>query len=286
LTTNIRVAGLGGLGLALSLVLALLYGRGLAMGLRDLSLSATALGRGEQVPVTTTSVQEVNQISRAMAQASADLHEKALAQETAARRQELLIHELNHRVKNTLATVQSLAWQVVRPGVPPQTAQERFQQRLLALSRTHDLLNETLWEGASLRTILEAEFQPFRPETSCIRLSGHDVYFPTTHTVVLGMALHELTTNAVKYGALSAATGHVQVDWRVEGHGRDATLILDWCEMGGPPVQAQPRPGFGSRLLRQAITQELGGELTMRFEPEGVCCQIVVEIARAEQRAA
>lgn len=282
----LAVAGLGGLGLALSLVLALLYGHGLAKGLRDLSLSAEALGRGEQIPATATSVQEVNQISRAMAQASVDLHEKALAQETAARRQELLIHELNHRVKNTLATVQSLAWQVVRPGVPPRTAQERFQERLLALSRTHNLLNETLWEGASLQTILEAEFQPFMAETPRIRLSGPDVYLPATHTVVFGMALHELTTNAVKYGALSAATGRVQVDWRMEEHGRDATLILDWCEMGGPPVQAQPRPGFGSRLLRQTITQELGGELSMRFEPEGVCCQIVVGIASAEQRAA
>ncbi|MBL0406681.1 sensor histidine kinase [Microvirga aerilata] len=282
----LAVAGLGGLGLALSLALALLYGRGLARGMLDLSLSAEALGRGEQIPATATSVREVNQISRAMARASADLHERALAQETAARRQELLIHELNHRVKNTLATVQSLAWQVVRPGVPPRIAQERFQERLLALSRTHNLLNETLWEGASLRTILEAEFQPFMAETPRIRLSGPDVYLPATHTVVLGMALHELTTNAAKYGALSAATGRVQVDWRVEGHGRGATLILDWCEMGGPPVQAQPRPGFGSRLLRQTITQELGGELSMRFEPEGACCQIVVGIAPAEQRAA
>jgi two-component sensor histidine kinase len=282
----LAVAGLGGLGLALSLVLALIYGRGLAKGLLDLSLSAKALGRGEHLSATTTSVQEVNQISRAMTQASADLHEKALAQEAAARRQELLIHELNHRVKNTLATVQSLAWQVVRPGVPPQTAQERFQERLLALSRTHNLLNKTLWEGASLRTILEAEFQPFIAEPPRIRLSGPDVDLPATHTVVLGMALHELTTNAAKYGALSEATGRVQVDWRVEGHGRDATLTLDWCEMGGPPVQAHPRPGFGSRLLRQTITQELGGELTMRFEPDGACCQIVVGIASAEQRAA
>jgi two-component sensor histidine kinase len=282
----LAVAALGSLGLALSLVLALLYGRGLAKGLLDLSLSAKMLGRGEPIPSTSTSVQEVNRISRAMAQASADLHEKALAQETAARRQELLIHELNHRVKNTLATVQSLAWQVVRPGVPPRTAQERFQERLLALSRTHNLLNETLWEGASLRIILEAEFQPFLTESPRVRLSGPDVYLPATHTVVLGMALHELTTNAAKYGALSSATGHVQVDWRVEGHGGDEILIVDWCEMGGPPVQAQPRAGFGSRLLRQTITQELGGELTMRFEPDGVCCRIVVGIAPAEQRAA
>jgi two-component sensor histidine kinase len=100
------------------------------------------------------------------------------------------------------------------------------------------------------------------------------------------MAFHELTTNAVKYGALSSDAGHVQVDWRVEGENRTATLILDWCEMGGPGVQGQPKPGFGSRLLRQTITQELGGELTVRFEPDSVCCQIVVGIAPAEQRAA
>ena len=147
-------------------------------------------------------------------------------------------------------------------------------------------LNETLWEGASLRTVFEAEFQPFLAESPRVRLSGPDVYLPATHTVVLGMALHELTTNAAKYGALSSATGHVQVDWRVEGHGRDEILIVDWCEMGGPLVQAQPKAGFGSRLLRRTITQELGGELTMRFEPEGACCQIVVGIASAEQRAA
>jgi two-component sensor histidine kinase len=280
------IAGLGGLGLALSLVLALLYGRSLARGLRDLCLSAQALGHGEQIAATATSVREVNQISQAMSQASADLHEKALAQETAARRQELLIHELNHRVKNTLATVQSLAWQVARPGVPPQTAQQRFQERLLALSRTHKLLNETLWEGACLRDILEAEFRPYMVAASRVRLSGPDVHLPATQTVVLGMAFHELTTNAVKYGALSSDAGHVQVDWRVEGENRTATLILDWCEMGGPAVEGQPKPGFGSRLLRQTITQELEGALTVRFEPDGVCCQIVVGIAPAEQRAA
>jgi two-component sensor histidine kinase len=126
-------------------------------------------------------------------------HEKALAQETAAKRQELLIHELNHRVRNTLATVQSLAWQVARPGVPPQTAQQRFQERLLALSRTHNLLNETLWEGACLRDSLEAEFRPYMVAASRVRLSGPDVHLPATQTVVLGMAFHELTTNAVKY---------------------------------------------------------------------------------------
>ena len=120
------------------------------------------------------------------------------------RRQKLLIDELNHRVKNTLATVQSLAWQAARPGVPPQVAQERFQERLLALSRTHNLLNETHWEGASLRTILETELGPYATAADARparRAGGAPGAKPA---VVLGMAFHELTTNAAKYGALSS----------------------------------------------------------------------------------
>jgi PAS domain S-box-containing protein len=125
------------------------------------------------------------------------------------RRQRLLIDELNHRVKNTLATVQSLAWQAARPGVPPQVAQQRFQERLLALSRTHNLLNETHWEGASFRTILETELQPYATAPSRIRLHGPEVQLSPKSAVVLGMAIHELATNAVKHGALSLAPGQV-----------------------------------------------------------------------------
>jgi PAS domain S-box-containing protein len=201
------------------------------------------------------------------------------------RRQKLLIDELNHRVKNTLATVQSLAWQAARPGVPPQVAQERFQQRLLALSRTHNLLNETLWEGASLRSLLEAEFQPYAAQSHRTRLSGPDVDLPARLAVVLGMALHELTTNAAKYGALSAS-GWVQVDWKVEDRGEGAVLAIDWCELDGPVLESQPRPGFGSRLLRQTITRELAGQLDLRYEREGVCCTIVVPIRAADRQAA
>ena len=206
--------------------------------------------------------------------------------QSADRRQKLLIDELNHRVKNTLATVQSLAWQSARPGVPPQVAQERFQARLLALSRTHNLLNETSWEGAFLQGVLEAELGPFVMERSRVRLSGPAVYLPAKPAVVLGMALHELTTNAVKYGALSTASGQVRVAWRVDGPGEDPTLTINWCETGGPPIEGQPTPGFGSRLLRQTITQELAGELTLRFAPDGVFCQITVRIPLSEQRAA
>jgi PAS domain S-box-containing protein len=116
------------------------------------------------------------------------------------RRQKLLIDELNHRVKNTLATVQSLAWQAGRQDVPPKVAQERFQERLLALSRTHNLLNETHWEGASLRTTLETELAPYMTLASRVRVDGPRVDLPAWVAVVLGMAFHELATNAAKYG--------------------------------------------------------------------------------------
>jgi two-component sensor histidine kinase len=97
------------------------------------------------------------------------------------------------------------------------------------------------------------------------------------------MAFHELATNAAKHGALSLESGRVQVEWAVEGQGEGAVLTLDWCEVGGPVLKAQPTSGFGSRLLRQTITHELEGELDLRYEREGVCCTVTVPIGTAGQ---
>jgi PAS domain S-box-containing protein len=200
------------------------------------------------------------------------------------RRQRLLIDELNHRVKNTLATVQSLAWQSSRSGMPPQVAQERFQERLLALSRTHNLLNETHWEGASLKTILETELGPYLTAPSRVRLSGPEVQLPPKPAVVLGMAFHELATNAAKYGALSSAAGQVEVDWKIDRKG--ALLTIAWRELSGPSIETEPTLGFGSRLLRQIITRELAGQLDIRFEREGVRCTLAVPMESAGQQTA
>ena len=213
-------------------------------------------------------------------------HEDITERRQADKRQKLLIDELNHRVKNTLATVQSLAWQAARPGVPPQVAQERFQERLLALSRTHNLLNETHWEGAALKTILETELGPYATAAGRVRLDGPEVHLEARPAVVLGMAVHELTTNAVKHGALAAASGRVQVGWKIDDRGGEAVLAIDWCELGGPALAAQPSPGFGSRLLRQTITRELAGQLDIRFVREGVCCTIAVPLGSTGQQAA
>ena len=269
----------GGLLLALGVVMAWQVGRSIAGPMKGLASLAQHIGRGEPITAPASGLLEIDRVGDALALASMQLRE-------AGRRQKLLIDELNHRVKNTLATVQSLSWQVHRPGVSPQIAQERFQQRLLALSRTHNLLNETIWEGASLRTILEAEFKPYAADSTRVRLDGPAVDLPARLAVVLGMAFHELTTNAVKYGALSTASGRVQVDWKVDGSGEGSLLTIDWCELGGPMLEAKPIPGFGSRLLRQTITRALAGQLDIRFERAGVCCTMAVPIRSNGQQAA
>lgn len=239
-------------------------------------------GSGGWARVTSTAVRDAEGEFLYAVRVVEDITERREAD----RRQKLLIDELNHRVKNTLATVQSLAWQAARPGVPPQVAQQRFQERLLALSRTHNLLNETHWEGASLRAILETELQPYATAPSRIRLHGPELQLSPKSAVVLGMALHELATNAVKHGALALASGQVQVDWKTDQAGNEAHLTIEWREMDGPLLEGEPNYGFGSRLLRQTIVQELAGKLDVRFEREGMRCTIAVPIGSASQQAA
>jgi PAS domain S-box-containing protein len=190
-------------------------------------------------------------------------------------RQKLLLGELNHRVKNTLATVQSIARQTLRCGSDPETVQERFENRLLALSKTHNLLTNENWEHASLRDLLEQELAPYGRDRYHV-LGAQDVRIAPRAAVALGMALHELTTNAAKYGGLSARTGSVVLAWEVlEAPVR--RLRLEWTEKGGPPIELQPtRRGFGSRLLERGVTAELGGLVELEFAPGGL--RAVIEI--------
>jgi len=131
-------------------------------------------------------------------------------------RQKLLVDELNHRVKNTLMTVQSLAFQTFRQGLPPEMARERFEARLISLSRTHNLLNESHWQGARLGDILTLELDPYTSDgKDRLAASGPNLELPARTAVVLGMVFHELATNAVKYGCFSVPEGRLEVRWRV-----------------------------------------------------------------------
>ena len=201
-----------------------------------------------------------------------DVHERKLAEE----RQRLLINELNHRVKNTLATVQAIAFQTLKGDLNLPEARARFEARLLALSRAHNMLTEQNWSGASLASVVANAALHLAPER--VQGSGPDVWLAPRAALALSLALHELSTNAAKYGALSAEGGTVHVDWACE----QDNLRLQWKEQGGPRVEPPARSGFGSRLIERGISADLGGEAVLHFEPDGLCCVIRASLAAVQ----
>ncbi|WP_114943688.1 PAS domain-containing sensor histidine kinase [Microvirga calopogonii] len=208
---------------------------------------------------------------------SVDITERKKAEE----HRELLINELNHRVKNTLATVQSIASQTLRNADNPEAARSSMEARLLALSRAHDVLTRENWEGAGLIEIVRGAMAPYRHDReNRLHLEGPDVRLTPRMALAIAMALQELATNAVKYGALSNAVGEVHVAWFVKQSG-EKRLHLTWSESGGPRVQPPQRRGFGTRLIERSLAQDLDGEVQITFAPSGVICTVDAPIERA-----
>jgi two-component sensor histidine kinase len=193
----------------------------------------------------------------------------------AAEHQKLLIDELNHRVKNTLATVQSIAAQTLRTAESRQDAQEALEKRLIALSRAHDVLTRESWEGANLTEVVIRALEPYQVHgESRLQIRGPNVRLTPRMALALAMALHELATNAVKYGALSNRSGTVEVSWTVQNGAALPRLNLRWVEAGGPPVVAPRRRGFGSRLVERSLAHDLAGRVDITFAPSGVVCSV------------
>jgi two-component sensor histidine kinase len=193
------------------------------------------------------------------------------------RQQKLLLDELNHRVKNTLATVQAIADQTLRSTADPAAFRRAFEARLMALSATHNLLTATNWMGADLREVAHLEFRPYGSER--YRLEGPAVDLSSSQALALGLLFHELATNAAKYGALAGGEGQVEVVWRLRRLDDRADIEIDWREHGGPPVVPPTRAGFGSRLIERSLQGQLGGEATLTFAPDGVGCLIRLPLA-------
>jgi len=188
--------------------------------------------------------------------------------------QQLLINELNHRVKNTLATVQSITSQSLRGASSPEDARAAIESRLLALSRAHDVLTRENWEGASLRQVVEQATAPFSSaQASRFQVSGPYVRLPPRMALALSMAFQELATNAAKYGSLSTEAGEVVIRWAYQDQGAQR-LHLVWQEIGGPPVTPPTRRGFGTRLIERSLAQDLNGDVTIEFAPDGVICTV------------
>ena len=216
--------------------------------------------------------------ARRMAGVSLDITERKRAEE----RQKLLVNELNHRVKNTLVSVQSIASQTLRTTHSPQAFHVAFEGRLMALSHTHNLLTEQSWEGASLREIFDFELEAFAAGERIDFDYGHDLQLSPKATVALGMAVHELATNALKYGALSVPEGRVRVVWTLDSTSETPVLHLTWTEQDGPPVVAPNRRGFGARLLERGLAGELSAQVALAYDSLGLVCTMRLPIRALE----
>jgi len=243
--------------LVLGLGLSLVYSRRINAEMGRLVSDAGVIGRGETLPpADPDGLEEIAAVHAALREASRELK----ARED---RQGVMINELNHRVKNTLATVQALARQTFAktPGAPV----EVFTDRLIALSGAHDLLTRTGWREADMGALVEASLGAY---VDRVDRSGPEVALAPHTAVGLSMVFHELATNSAKYGALSAPTGRVEVSWK-----RDPVtdnLVFTWRDTGGPPVTPPAQPGFGTRLIESSIRREQKGQAKFDFRPEGL----------------
>ena len=212
-----------------------------------------------------------NRLPRRLIGVVADVTDRRTAEE----RQTLLIRELHHRVKNTLATVQAIVGSTARTASGIETFYEAFVGRIKSLAHTHSVLTEATWQTANLRHLLLNELRPYSedpedaPADGRVTLDGPDIDLPSEVAVPIGMAIHELTTNAAKYGALSTRRGRVTITWTLLPEGPAGTLHFAWRESGGPPVLPPSRQGFGSRLLQRVLSTQVQALVETDYAPAG-----------------
>ena len=192
---------------------------------------------------------------------------------------QLLLRELNHRVKNTLASVQAIAQQTMRSTTDPEEFSRRFAGRLQSLARVHALLTEATWDGADLRELIRDQLLHGPVDETRLTAWGPAVYLQPQMALHIALMLHELGTNSIKYGALSASKGWVAINWTLMGD----VLNLQWVERGGPIVSAPSRRGFGTILIEQSARSE-GGKAEQLIEPEGLTWKISIRLLKTEAR--
>jgi len=239
---------------------------------------------GVEVPVEMTAmpIRDANAAIVAIAMTARDISERKRAEAHST----LLLNELSHRVKNVLASVQSLAMETLRVAPTLEAFKEVFMARLRALSRTHDLLVDREWRDAGLRDVLEAELAPYQsPGKTNWTATGENLRLTPKMALAIGMAFHELATNAVKFGALSVPSGHIVIAWSEQQGDDGHRLHLTWVERGGPTVTEPAQKGFGSRMIAEGLAYELDGDVQVDYHPEGVRCIINVPIPAAGEPA-
>jgi PAS domain S-box-containing protein len=191
----------------------------------------------------------------------------------------MLIDELNHRVKNTLATVQSIVSQAARTNGDTQAMRKAVESRLFALSRSHDLLSREKWRSAGLLDVLHDALEPFGgldERLGRVEITGDDIRFAPKAALALAIAFNELATNALKYGAFSNEYGSIRIEWTVEPSPTGRRLLLIWTEKEGPVVSPPLRKGFGSHVLERGLAHELDGTVQLDYRTEGVVCTMKI----------
>jgi PAS domain S-box-containing protein len=227
----------------------------------------TPSGEERWVHVRGQTFYDANGSPVSMAGVSIDVTERRRVEE----QRQLLAGELTHRVKNSMATMQSIAHQTLRNAASLDEARKTLDARLASLAAAHDALTRESWEGATLGEIVERALQPFRSGSARrFTVAGPQVWLSPRASLAFVLALHELATHAVKYGALSNAAGRVVLDWGLDEGRHLAHLWLRWEELGGPPVAKPARNGFGSRMIERALAMELGGRARIEYRPGGV----------------
>lgn len=243
--------------------------------LTDLLGNVTVLERPFHPAVLANAVRSALRARRRQREVQAYLEERQRTHE----RQALLIRELHHRVKNTLATVQGLLGATARSTKDVDTFYQSFSDRIVSLGKTHNLLTEDYWQTAPLRDLLQNELGHYNDGTANrITLEGPPVELAADLAVPTGMAIHELTTNATKYGALSLPSGRVTVSWSVDQRDAERVLELRWTESGGPLVKAPERKGFGSTLLQRVLAQQCNADVDITYGAEGLHFRMVAPL--------
>ncbi len=232
---------------------------------------------GTELPVemVATPIRDTGNEIIAVAMTVRDISERRRAEA----RSTLLLHELSHRVKNVLASVQSVAMETLRTAPTLEAFRDVFMARLQALANTHELLVDREWRDAGLRDVLDAELSPYQTIGKAKwTATGENLRLTPKMAVALGMAFHELTTNAAKFGALSVPSGHVTIAWSEQPGAGGPRLHLTWVESGGPTVTPPVQKGFGTRMIAEGLAYELDGDVNVDYHPEGIRCTVDVPI--------
>jgi two-component sensor histidine kinase/CheY-like chemotaxis protein len=218
--------------------------------------------------------QRMNRLPAAVQRALKEAGERR-ERKRAEERTRLLVAELSHRVKNTLATVVAIAQQTFQKTNDIDEFRAAFMGRIEALADAHGLLFQANWNDLDLAEVIDAALRPFRRgDGKSIQVDGGPIRLPPTQALTLNLIVHELATNAAKYGALSREGGEVRVGWTVDGYDGDRRLRLEWKEAGGPEVTPPKRRGFGSTLIERSLTYEFDGAAELDFQPEGLVCRL------------